>query len=891
MDEVKNPHSINAEDVVRRLDVSRSEGLDEREAAIRLQTYGQNRLKESKPVSAWIILYNQFKSLIILLLVAAAVLSYAFGDWLEGTAIVIVIIINTAIGFFTEIKAVRSMEALNKLVRVDAMVRRSGSVQKIPTEDIVPGDILILEAGDMIPADGRLIKASKMESDESSLTGESVPVPKHIESIEQDAELAERGNMVFMGTALTRGTGEAVVTSTGLSTELGHISTLVESAADEQTPLEKSLDRLGNRLIWVTLVLAAIVIGAGVLGGRGLLLMVETGIALAVAAIPEGLPIVATIALARGMLRMARRNALVNKLSAVETLGSTNLICTDKTGTLTENKMTVEMISTADGTVEVTGGDAPGEGEFLLDGGKIDPNEDSILRRVIEVGVLCNRASLNRETSGKAQNIGDPLEIALLLVGEKAGIRREELLIRYPETGIEAFDTSVNMMATFHERDGSERLAVKGAPYAVLEASASILTREGDKQLTGEMKNRWIEKNDELCAMGYRVIAHAEKTVQDAEADPYQNLTFLGLVCLLDPPRPDVRDAIERCMQAGIRVVMVTGDHPATASNIAHAVGLVESADTPAVHGKTLGDIDELSEENRRDISESSILARVSPEQKLDVIALNQENGLVVAMTGDGVNDAPALKQADIGIAMGLRGTQVAREASDIVLKDDSFSTIVHAIEQGRIIFGNIRKFIFYLISCNVSEIMIVTIASFVSIPLPILPLQILFLNLVTDVFPALALGMGEGDEKIMKTPPRDPKEPIITNRNWLAIGAYGILITASVLGALVIAITELGFSDERAVSVSFLTLAFAQLFHVFNMRDKGSGFIKNDVTRNKFVWGAILLCAAIILIAVYVTPLADVLKVLNPGPEGWALITVMSLVPLALGQIIKVLR
>ncbi len=887
MKETVTPYSFSKDDLLDQLEVSETRGLDSEEARGRLKRYGKNRLEISKPLSAWIILLYQFKSLIVLLLVAAAALSYFFGEWLEGTAVMSVIIINAAIGFFTEIKAVRSMEALNKLVRIDASVRRDGKMLKIPAEDLVPGDIVILEAGDMVPADIRLIKASRMESNESSLTGESVPVPKGTEIIDKETPLAERSNMVFMGTAITRGSGEGVVAGTGLGTELGRISVLVGTAEEEKTPLEKSLDRLGNKLIWATLVLASMVVAAGVSSGRELFLMSETGIALAVAAIPEGLPVVATIALARGMLRMARRNALVNRLSAVETLGATNVICTDKTGTLTENKMTVELVATERGTFEIRDGEIAGKARFLIDGEEEDPQKDEILKRLLEAGVLCNTASIQNDTN----HIGDPLEIALLIAGAKAGIKRGELLSRYPETGIEAFDTSVNMMATFHKDGDLSRVAVKGAPDAVLNASTSILTPEGKKDITDEIKNRWHVKNDELCAMGYRVIAHAEKTVRDPVGEPYRDLTFLGLVCLLDPPRPDIKESIAKCIEAGIKVVMVTGDHPSTARNIAHAVGLVDSLDAFAIHGKDIGDIEELSEEERKGISESLILARVNPEQKLDIIALNQEEGQVVAMTGDGVNDAPALKQADIGIAMGLRGTQVAREAADIVLKDDSFSTIVHAVEQGRIIFGNIRKFIFYLISCNVSEIMIVSLASFAAIPLPILPLQILFLNLVTDVFPALALGMGEGDEKIMKFPPRDPKEPIITNRNWLSIGGYGAIITLSVLGALILAIRKLGFSDEKAVSVSFLTLAFAQLFHVFNMRDAGSGLFRNEITRNKYVWGALLLCTVIILVAVYFTPLAHVLKVLNPGRDGWTLIAVMSILPMVLGQILKLFR
>jgi len=884
MTAIKNPWKISEEDTLSWLGVSPGEGLDAPEAEARLKKYGPNRLVEAKPRSALSILLAQFRSLIVLLLAAAAVLSFIFNDWPEGAAIVVVIILNALIGFFTEIRAVRSMEALYKLVRVEAAVLRGGTVSVIQAEELVPGDIVLLEAGDIVPADIRLIESSRVESDESSLTGESVPVRKFTGAVTGEAELPERSNMAFMGTALTKGSCRGAVTATGLDTEIGKISVLVEKAGDDKTPIEKKLDRLGQKLIWVTLLLASAVIIGGALAGRDLLLMIKTGIALAVAAIPEGLPVVATIALARGMLRMARRNALVNRLGSVETLGATNVICTDKTGTLTENKMTVEAIVTDGARLGFTGE----AGRFLIDGEETVSVTDEAALKVIETGVLCSRASLGGKAPDNGGDIGDPLETALLRAGAQAGIDRDALLAAYPETGAEAFDTLVNMMATFHKSDGGFRVAVKGAPEAVLACCDRILTASGVEELTEERKLYWDAKNDELASLGLRVIAHAEKTASDPDTRPYKGLTFLGLVCLLDPPRREIREAVRQCLRAGIKVVMVTGDHPATARNIALAVGLTARADEPVIHGRDLKRIEELPREFKRSVAESLILARVSPEQKLALVAFYQEEGFVVAMTGDGVNDAPALRKADIGIAMGIRGTQVAREAADIVLKDDSFSTIVHAVEQGRIIFGNIRKFIFYLLSCNVSEIMIVTVASLTPLPLPLLPLQILFLNLVTDVFPALALGMGEGDERVMSLPPRARKEPLITRRGWLGIASYGALITACVLGALLTAVYGLGYGVKESVSVSFLTLAFAQVFHVFNMRDAGSALLRNEVTRNGYVWGAVILCIFLTLAAVFIEPAAHVLGVVSPGREGWILIGVMSLVPLVLGQALK---
>lgn len=872
--------------MLRDFDVEPAKGLSTSEVKTRLKKYGPNRLKEAKGKSAFIVLLNQFKSLIVLLLAAAALVSFAFGDLIEGVAIVVVIFVNAAIGFVMEIRAVRSMEALRRMVRINTRVRRDGHVREVFAEEVVPGDIVILEGGDLVPSDIRLIEASKLQADESSLTGESTPVSKRTEPIEEDAPLAERSNMVFMGTSLTRGSCEGVVVSTGINTELGQIASLVEEAKEETTPLERRLEILGQNLIWATLAITGIIAILGVIRGKELILMIETAIALAVAAIPEGLPIVATIALARGMLRMARRNALINRLSAVETLGSTNVICTDKTGTLTENRMTVTRIETDLGEFEVAGGEFSSQADFIFNGKVIDPLSEKALREILEVGVLCNNASLQRGAEERA--LGEPLELSLMVAGAKAGIYRQDIIKTAPEVREEAFDPALNMMATFHKENGRYRVAVKGAPESVLDVSTSVLSTSDKNEFSPSVRERWLERNAEIAEKGFRMLALATKVVSDEAINPYEDLTFLGLACLLDPPRSDVRESILQCRASGIRVVMVTGDHPSTARNIALAVGLIDRDDVEVLHGKDLKSPDRLSAAERQLVLESLLLARVNPRQKLDLIEIHQKSGSVVAMTGDGVNDAPALKKADIGIAMGMRGTQVAREAADMVLKDDAFSTILAAIEQGRIIFGNIRKFVIYLLSCNVSEIMVVFLASLAAIPLPILPLQILFLNLVTDVFPALALGVGEGDPQIMKIPPRDPKEPIIYSRHWLAISGYGLIMTLSVLGALLLALKWLDMEARQAVSVSFLTLAFVQLWHVFNMRDTGSGIFKNDITRNAYVWGALGLCIFLILCAVYIPSFADVLKVVDPGKEGWILVIVMSLLPLIIGQIHK---
>jgi Ca2+-transporting ATPase len=891
-EEIKKPTfsawAFSWEEVQKELDVNADEGLSSGEVDKRRQKYGLNRLREVKSKSLLLILIEQFKSLMVALLAVATCLSFIFGDWVEGIAIIAVIIINAAIGFFMEVKAIRSMESLKKLGSVNTKVRREGQVQEIPADELVPGDIIILEGGDVITADLRLTEASKLQSDESALTGESVPVSKSVEPVDEDSALADRKNMLFKGTAVTRGAGEGIVVSIGMNTELGEISSLVEEAEEERTPLEKRLDKLGRKLIWLTIIIAIAVAVSGILAGKEMFLMIETAIALAVAAIPEGLPIVATIALARGMWRMSQRNAIINRLSAVETLGTTNVICIDKTGTLTENRMTVKKIAMESGEIEVTGEALKPEGEFMVEGETINPSDNEILLEALKIGILCNNASLPEAADGEGQPVGDPLEVALLVAGAKAEIRRDELIEDLPEEREEAFDSDVKMMATYHKEDDLYQVAVKGAPEAVIDVCSSVMTVDGESDMGPDEREKWLNRNGEMAEDGLRILALASKKVDSTDAKPYEELMFVGLIGMLDPPREDVRSSIDQCQDAGIKVVMVTGDQPVTARNVALAVGLVDTEDVEVIHGKDLKSPEELSQEEYSKVLNSSVFARVSPKQKLDLIAAHQNEGSVVAMTGDGVNDAPALKKADIGIAMGQRGTQVAREASDMVLKDDAFSSIVAAVEQGRVIFNNIRNFVFYLISCNMSEIMVVTLASLVNAPLPILPLQILFLNLVTDVFPALALGVGKGNPKIMEHPPRDPQEGILTRKHWLHISGYGFLITVSVLAALFVAYTQLDMVKERAVSVSFLTLAFAQLWHVFNMRDPDSGLIKNDITLNPFIWGALALCSALLLATVYIPVVASVLEVKNPGMNGWTLILGMSLVPLILGQILK---
>jgi Ca2+-transporting ATPase len=874
--------------VLERLEIDSDVGLGSDQVRSRRRAYGTNTIRQRQRRSAWDILLEQFKSILVILLTAAAIVSLFLGETIEGIAIGAVILINAVIGFSTELRAVRSMEALQELSRVEAKVRRGGSVQTIPAEEIVPGDILILESGDLVTADVRLVESNKLQADESVLTGESAPVAKAADPVPAETPLAERSSMAYKGTAITRGNGVGAVVRAGMQTELGQISAMVEEAEEEITPLEKRLDRLGQRLVWITMLIAAFIAGVGIVMGKDPLLIVETAIALAVATVPEGLPIVATIALARGMWRMSKRNALIRRLSAVEALGSTTIICTDKTGTLTENEMSVVRIS-MEGLqvdVDVDGGQSP---SFNVEGEAIEVKQHDRLEHLLQVSALCNNAQLSGNDQER-QRVGDPTEIALLEAASKAGLDRHHLLDQFPEEREVAFDPRVKMMATFHQLNSHYLTAVKGAPESLVDASTRVWGKDGKHAMDDQSRQKWIDQAEAMAAQGLRVIGLASREVDRADEDPYQDLTLLGLMGLLDPPRTEVRQAIQDCQSAGIRVVMITGDQSATARKVADEVELVEDhSNADSLEGAALKQMDLQSSASSQALN-TSIFARVEPAQKLDLISAYQSEGEIVAMTGDGVNDAPALKKADIGIAMGQRGTQVARQASDMVLKDDAFSTIVAAVEEGRVIFENIRKFVIYLLSCNVSEIMVVSLASLSNAPLPIRPLQILYLNLVTDIFPALALGVGEGDRQIMERPPRDPEQPVLAKAHWGSIAGYSALITAAVLGAFYIALNMLQLEGRAAVTISFVTLAAAQLLHVFNMRSLGTNFIKNDISRNLYVWLAIGLCLGLLAAAVYWPWLSNLLGTAPPSLTGWGVVVVMSLLPTVVGQILKAL-
>ncbi|MBN2442579.1 MAG: cation-transporting P-type ATPase [Spirochaetales bacterium] len=890
VENIENPWSIPLEKIRAQCNTDFKKGLTDAEIKNRIETFGFNTLKKVKRKNIFVILFNQFTSVIMLILAIASALSLLFGHLPDGIAIIIAILINAGIGFFMELKAVRTMESLHNLKSIDARVVRNNKNKKIDAINLVPGDIVLLEGGDSITADMRILSSSNLAVDESVFTGESEPRLKQNSLVSDETPLADRTNYLYKGTSVTRGSGKAVVCSTGMNTELGKISQLIEDSDRKEDPLEKRIDKLGNKLIWVIIVLVVLNALLGIIMQREVILMIELSIALAVAAVPEGLPIVESVALAKGMKKMADRKALVRRLPAVQTLGSITTIFTDKTGTLTENQMTVSYIELPGYSIKITGRGLALKGDFI--NRESDKKINSIknipnLETVLKTGVLCNNATVEKDNKGKVTTLGDPTEAALLVCGLKAGFSRDELLEQMPEIKESAFDPDRKMMATVHKNGDHYFYAVKGAPDSVLKQCKKIGHESGTQKISDEDVNMWLDKNNSLASRGLRVLGIASKLSDTQKDDPYDNLTFHGLIAMLDPPRLEVKSALDECRSAGIEVIMVTGDQKDTARHIGDKMGLI-SAGEDVVHGASLETESDNENSGSNDIKPAVVYARISPEQKLRIIESYKKRGKITAMSGDGVNDAPALKKADIGIAMGRRGEQVAKDAADIILLDDSFNSIVAAIRYGRTIFNNIRKFVMYLISGNLGEILLVAAASLLGLPMPLLPLQILYLNTINDVFPALALGLSGEEETVMKKPPRDPKEPVLTGDKWKEIIWYGILISASVFGAYFIALSVLNFSHAQVNTVAFLSISFSRLWHVFNMRDSDSCIFSNQIVRNHYVWSALGVCVVFILLALFIPGLSSFLDLSYIPAAGWLLVTISSLIPLAAGQIAK---
>lgn len=843
-------------------------GLTTIEATERLHKFGFNSIKSESNRSVFNLFLSQFKNVLTLLLGVATALSFWMGEYLDGFAILAVILINSIIGFWMEYQAERSMEALSKLASVKAKVFRDGILIEIVSENIVPGDVLYLEAGDVICADGKLLTSSNLTVNESSLTGEAMPIEKNTVLVDGDIPLLERANVVFKGTFVFNGNATVEVENTGMQTELGKIAVLVQNSDQSITPLEKKLQVFSKKLIVITLGLLVLIFGIGVLTNRDMIELFTTSIALAVAAIPEGLPIVSTLALAQGMMRMAKMKVLVKKLSAVETLGGTTVICTDKTGTLTQNKIKVHEII------------------------PVDPNDKDNENWIDLVAVLCNKANLIVNET-EVQEIGDPLETGLLKYCISKGIDIQNL--RNENQLIEEipFSSDLKFMATQHSSEGHTFILIKGAVEVVLNKCSSIHSQQGQNTLTSTEKVNWLKRSEEFASEGHRVIAGAYYNGKGSIQAHENEFTFIGLYTFLDPAVEGVKEAIQSCKEAGIDVKMITGDHPATALYIAKELGI--SDHSPALVGKEMRPFSELSNEDKELWNSSTVFARVSPSQKLDLVTVLQEKGHIVGMTGDGVNDAPALKKADIGIAMGVRGTQVAQEVSDLILKDDSFSSIVHAIKEGRIIFKNIQKFVIYLLSCNSSELMVVSFASLTNLHFQLLPLQILFINLITDVLPALALGVGPGDGNVMKNRPRNPSLPLLDKNHWKGVWIYALVISICTLGAVWLSHEFIhqgtNFDPILCNNILFFTLIICQLLHVFNMSSSKISFFKSEVFRNKYVWFALGVCLVLILSIFLISPIKQTLKIQALQLSDWIVIFISAICSLLIIQAMKRLK
>jgi Ca2+-transporting ATPase len=871
---IENTHSIKADDIAKLLDTNLQTGLKESSINEKNTKYGLNSYAAQKQKSIWLILFEQFKSPIILLLVVAAGFSFFFQDWLEGFSIIAVIFITAVLGFFMELQARNSMKALKEMDISVSKVWRDNALKEIPSERIVPGDVLELAAGDMVTADARLVEVNQFEVDESALTGESLPVEKNIEIIEKEVPLADKINLIFKGTSVVKGNAKAIVTGTGLHTELGKITQLVETAKQDDTPLEKKLQGLAKVLMWITAAFASIFIIAGLLQGKQFYLIVETALAMAVAAIPEGLPVVSIIALTYGMLRLAKKKVLIKRLASVETLGGINTIFTDKTGTLTENKIDVNKLVFFDEDIMI---DKSGKDSSIA----IKKNK-AAFEKLLLISTLCNNA-VSKEEKNKKKNLGDPIEIALLQFVNASKTNAADINASYPRIAEEPFNSETKLMATLHTTAAGKFVAAKGAVEELITKCSFYCAGNRIMPLADADKKIFLHKAEVIQAQGSKVLAFAFKEAANISTNNIlSGLTLAGLIGFLDPPRMEVVHALQSCRDAGIKVIMITGDHPATALNIAEKIKLSEK-DNVVINGKELDT--QLSEEK---LFAATIFARVTPKQKLDMVSLYQKHGNIVAMTGDGINDAPALKKADIGIAMGIRGTQVAKETAAMILKDDSFTSIVAAIMQGRVIFKNIKNFLMYLLSCNLSEIFIVFFYGLLNFPFSLLPLQILFLNLVTDIFPALALGLGKGNRLIMKMPPRNPQQPIINKTDWFTINAYGVLLALPIIIVTWYCSYYLGYDAKLCNNISFFSMALSQLWHVLNLSSRKISLINNEITRNKFTWAATLLCMVIMAVFYFISPLNKYIGLQMLSINTWLIIAATSIAPVFLIQLFK---
>ncbi len=859
--------------------VDAKKGLSHQEAKKRLKQYGHNELAEGEKQSALLLFFNQFKDFMVLILLAATLVSGLLGEYIDAIAIIMIVLVNGFLGFFQERKAEKSLSALKEMAAPQMMVQRDGLWTKIQAKDCVPGDIVKFISGDRIGADIRITKAQSLEVEESALTGESLPVVKSSDRMKKEsAGIGDQVNMAFMGTLVTRGSGEGVVVATGMKTAMGQIADLLQNAQSQQTPLQIRLEQLGKILIVAALFLTLLVVGIGVLQGNNLYTMVLAGVSLAVAAIPEGLPAIVTVALSLGVQRMIRKNAIVRKLPAVETLGCASVICSDKTGTMTENKMMVTRLWAGGSDWSVTGKGFEPAGEIECLQGITDDTE---VRQLLTYGILCNNAELKLKKKNYYID-GDPTEGAMLVAAMKKGIDRQLQFENYQILKEFPFESERKLMSVMvKDANGRQFIITKGAPDVLLGRCSAVQMNGRIQRMDEKMLDIIMASTEHMAEQALRTIAVAFKSVPGNKAildegDAECDLVFLGLQGMMDPPRAEVAQAVQECRDAGIKTVMITGDHMVTAKAIGEKLGIYHKGDR-VVSG---AELDKMSAEDLTEIvEETSVFARVSPEHKLKIVSAFQKRGHIVAMTGDGVNDAPAIKAADIGIAMGISGTDVAKETSSLILLDDNFATIKAAIKEGRNIYENIRKFIRYLLASNVGEILVMLFAMIIGLPLPLLPIQILWVNLVTDGLPAMALGLDKPEENVMKRPPRHPKEGVFARGLGWKIVSRGFLIGSATLLAFMTVYKSNPDNLQYAQTVAFATLVLAQLIHVFDCRSEKSIFSRNPFGNMYLVW-AVVSSLVLMLIALYYPPLQQVFHTVSIAPRDWLLILGMASIP-----------
>jgi Ca2+-transporting ATPase len=927
-------HAVDPDAVLRELDTRGEHGLSSQEAEQRLAQYGPNQLAEAPPTSFWKMLWDQFNNFIVIMLIVAALISAVLGDYIEAAAILAIVILNAALGVIQEQKAEQALAALRKLAAPEAQVVRDGSRRSVPASQLVPGDVILLEAGNFVPADLRLLEAVNLRVEEAALTGESVPVQKDAAArLEKDIPLGDRKNTAFMGTVVNYGRGKGVVISTGMHTQIGLIAEMLSAVENEPTPLQKRLDQLGKLLGWAALVICALVFVIGWLRGHEPLDMFMIAVGLAIAAVPEGLPAVVTISLALGMREMIKRHALIRRLSSVETLGSATVICSDKTGTLTQNEMTVTRMWVDRKFFQVTGSGYAPEGDFLLDGQPVDLAQYPAAQTNLWAAALNNDSIL--EVSGLQgekktyRMVGDPTEGALVVAAVKAEAEMADLLAAYPRVQEVPFDSNRKRMVTVHQIKapsqedfspmGSEHhqryaITVKGAPDVVLGLCSHYQgTDDRPLLLDDAMRMRILSAIDAMTQDALRVLGTAYRIapempdVSDVEGLE-KDLVFVGLLGMIDPPRPEVPPALKKAARAGIRTIMITGDYPNTARAIAEAIGLLRPGHQ-VLTGPELNQMDDSA--LVREVQRTDVFARVSPEHKMRIVEALRADGEVVAMTGDGVNDAPSIKRADIGVAMGITGTDVAKESADMVLTDDNYASIVSAVEQGRVIYDNIRKFVFFLLSSNVAEIMIIFLATLAGLPTPLTVIQLLWLNLLTDGAPALALAMEKGDPDIMRRKPRSSKESIVNRSMQLGIVIQTIAQTGAVLTAFAIGLlwhmrgAEImpaganplafllsydwrGVDVQTAETMAFITLSLCELFRAYTVRSERLSIFSIGVFSNRSMQYAVGLSIVLLLLVVSVPFLQPIFNTHFMSGAEWAIVLGLSLIPAVAEEITK---